>query len=64
LALTFVPDDPYEIRDRGFIYQQLDCHQIALSDYQYFIAHCPNDPAAELLKNQVNALSFEAITLH
>lgn len=64
LALTFVPDDPYEIRDRGFIYQQLDCHQIALSDYQYFIDHCPNDPAAELLKNQVNALSFEAITLH
>ncbi|MDE1314946.1 SirB1 family protein [Vibrio aestuarianus] len=64
LALTFVPDDPYEIRDRGFIYQQLDCYQIALSDYQYFIDNCPNDPAAELLKNQVNALSTRAITLH
>ncbi|EGR3921722.1 tetratricopeptide repeat protein [Vibrio cholerae] len=65
LALTFVPDDPYEIRDRGFIYQQLQCHQIAISDYQYFIEHCPNDPAAELLKTQVNALSHDSqVTLH
>lgn len=64
LALTFVPDDPYEIRDRGFIYQQLDCHQIAASDYQYFIDQCPDDPAAELLKTQVNALSHNLVTLH
>ena len=64
LALTFVPDDPYEIRDRGFIYQQLDCHQIALMDYQYFIDQCPDDPAAELLKNQVNAMRENAITVH
>ncbi|WP_099607537.1 SirB1 family protein [Vibrio coralliilyticus] len=64
LALTFVPDDPYEIRDRGFIYQQLDCHQVALTDYQYFIDQCPDDPAAELLKNQVNAMSETQVTLH
>jgi regulator of sirC expression with transglutaminase-like and TPR domain len=64
LALTFVPDDPYEIRDRGFIYQQLDCHQVALTDYQYFIDQCPDDPAAELLKNQVNAMSETPVVLH
>ncbi|WP_428771827.1 SirB1 family protein [Vibrio sp.] len=64
LALTFVPDDPYEIRDRGYIYQQLDCHQIALNDYQYFIDQCPDDPASELLKNQVTALSEDTVTLH
>lgn len=64
LALTFSPDDPYEIRDRGFIYQQLDCHQIALTDYQYFIDQCPDDPGAELLKNQVTAMSETQVTLH
>jgi len=64
LALTFVPDDPYEIRDRGFIYQQLDCHQVALTDYQYFIDQCPDDPAAELLKSQVNAMSATPVTVH
>lgn len=64
LALTFVPDDPYEIRDRGYIYQQLDCHQVAMSDYQFFIDNCPDDPAAELLKTQMHALSNNAVTLH
>lgn len=64
LALTFVPDDPYEIRDRGFIYQQLECHQIALTDYQYFIDQCPEDPAAELLKTQVNIMGRKEVVLH
>lgn len=64
LALSFVPDDPYEIRDRGFIYQQLDCHKMALTDYQYFIDQCPDDPAADLLKNQVHAMSQTQVTLH
>ncbi|BDU36294.1 putative Protein SirB1 [Vibrio nigripulchritudo MADA3029] len=64
LALTFVPDDPYEIRDRGFIYQQLDCHQVAVTDYQFFIDQCPDDPGAELLKAQVNSMSETRITIH
>lgn len=64
LALTFVPDDPYEIRDRGFIYQQLDCHQIAKTDFQFFIEQCPEDPAAELLKSQLRALDESVVTIH
>lgn len=64
IALSFVPDDPYEIRDRGFIYQQLDCYQVAVHDYEYFIEHCPDDPAAELLKTQVSMLTNTQVTLH
>ncbi|MDC0611097.1 SirB1 family protein [Vibrio sp.] len=64
IALGFVPDDPYEIRDRGFIYQQLECPQVAAIDYQYFIEQCPDDPAAELLKSQVSALESTRVTLH
>lgn len=64
LALSFMPDDPYEIRDRGFIYQQLDCPNVAISDYEYFIEHCPEDPAAELLKGQVNAMNQNRVVLH
>lgn len=64
LALTFVPDDPYEIRDRGFIYQQLDCHQVAATDYQYFIDQCPDDPASELLKSQVNVMNEKTVVVH
>lgn len=64
MALTFSPDDPYEIRDRGYIFQQLDCDRVAASDYEYFIEQCPDDPAAELLKLQVQVLTSEQQTLH
>lgn len=64
LALTFTPDDPYEIRDRGYIYQQLDCDWAAAEDYEYFIAQCPDDPAAELLRMQVKVLTAEAPIFH
>ncbi|AUI85544.1 hypothetical protein BS333_03690 [Vibrio azureus] len=64
LALTFVPDDPYEIRDRGFIFQQLECHQVAASDFQYFVDQCPDDPSSELLQTQINSMNEKQVTLH
>ncbi|CAH0534015.1 hypothetical protein VST7929_01897 [Vibrio stylophorae] len=64
LALRFSPDDPYEIRDRGFIFQQLDCYHAALSDFNYFIEHCPEDPAADILKAQVKLLAQQPLTIH
>lgn len=64
LALVLVPDDPYEIRDRGFIYQQLDCPQIAANDFQFFVEQCPNDPVTDLLKTQISDLNHTPVTLH
>lgn len=64
LALTFTPDDPYEIRDRGYIFQQLECDWAAAEDYEYFIAQCPNDPAAELLRLQVKVLTAQVPIFH
>ncbi|KJG15452.1 SirB1 family protein [Photobacterium angustum] len=64
LALLFSPGDPHEIRDRGYIYQQLDCNHAAAMDYSYFIEQCPEDPAADLLKTQVETLFDEPLILH
>lgn len=64
LALLINPEDPHEIRDRGYIYQQLDCCHAAAGNYSYFIEQCPEDPAADLLKLQVQALNAEPLTLH
>ncbi|WEM42932.1 tetratricopeptide repeat protein [Photobacterium sp. DA100] len=61
---AFRPGDPHEIRDRGYIYQQLECSHAAALDYEYFIEQCPEDPAAELLKLQVKELNKEPLTLH
>ncbi|XPE23925.1 hypothetical protein ACNKHM_29290 [Shigella sonnei] len=30
--ITIQPGNPYEIRDRGLIYAQLDCEHVALND--------------------------------
>ncbi len=64
LVLEFKPDDPYEIRDRGLIYQQLECDLAAALDYQYFIDHCPDDPASALLSLQMKKLNTDPLVLH
>lgn len=64
LLLEIEPDDPYEIRDRGFLFEQLDCHQLAVKDYEYFLKHCPDDPAVPLLKLQMKAIKDSRVVLH
>lgn len=64
LALNLTPNDPYEIRDRGFIYQQLDCVQVAIADFKYFIEQRPNDPVAKILQQQVKRMNKENVILH
>ncbi|MCE0799449.1 invasion regulator SirB1 [Buttiauxella sp. A2-C1_F] len=62
--LQFNPEDPYEIRDRGLIYAQLDCEHVALNDLSYFVEQCPEDPISEMIKAQINSISQKQITLH
>jgi len=57
LLVNLCPNDPYERRDRGFLLHQLDCTQVAIADYQYFIRKCPKDPATILLQAQLQQLS-------
>ncbi|MDA9556180.1 SirB1 family protein [Vibrio sp.] len=64
LALELNPDDPYERRDRGFIYQQLECHQVAQDDYEFFIDQRPDDPTTKVLKEQLNKSVIEPVTVH
>lgn len=63
-VLAFDPDDPYEIRDRGLIYAQLDCNHIAISDLSYFVEQCPEDPIAEMIKMQIHSIEQQRVTLH
>ncbi|MEM6159560.1 invasion regulator SirB1 [Erwinia sp. P6884] len=58
------PEDPYEIRDRGLIFAQLDCEHVALTDLTYFVEHCPEDPVSEMIKLQIHSIEQKQITLH
>ena len=62
--LQFNPEDPYEIRDRGLIYAQLECDHVALLDLNYFVEQCPEDPISEMIRAQINTISHKQITLH
>lgn len=62
--LIFEPDDPYEIRDRGLILAHLDCNHAALSDLNYFLEQCPEDPISEMIKIQIYSLDDQTIVFH
>ena len=64
VLLQIDPDDPYEIRDRGLIYAQLECEHIALTDLTYFVEQCPEDPVSEMIKVQIHAIEQKQVTLH
>ncbi len=64
VLLELDPDDPYEIRDRGLIYAQLECEHVALTDLTYFVEQCPEDPVSEMIKVQIHAIEQKQVTLH
>lgn len=64
LLLSLNPDDPLQRRDRGFLLHQLDCFKVAVDDYRYFVEQCPKDPAAQLLKIQLDNITLSEPTFH
>ncbi|WP_240791501.1 tetratricopeptide repeat protein [Psychromonas sp. SP041] len=66
ILLRLDPEDAFEVRDRGFLFQQLDCFQLACNDFTYFIEQCPEDPIVNLLKRQIKQMNNEhnAQTIH
>ena len=61
LLLRIDPDDAYEVRDRGFIFQQLDCFKLASSDFEFFIEKFPKDPIVILLRQQIKQMNIDEI---
>lgn len=64
VLLSLNPDDPMQRRDRGFLLHQLDCFKVAVDDYRYFVEKCPKDPAAQLLKIQLDNITLSNPTFH
>ncbi|WP_057832003.1 SirB1 family protein [Colwellia sp. TT2012] len=64
VILSLNPDDPLQRRDRGFLLHQLDCFKVAVDDYRYFVEQCPKDPAAKILKIQLENIDVGNNVLH
>ncbi|MBU2871185.1 tetratricopeptide repeat protein [Colwellia sp. E2M01] len=64
VLLSLNPNDPLQRRDRGFLLHQLDCFKVAVDDYRYFVEQCPKDPAAQILKIQLDKIDIANNVLH
>jgi regulator of sirC expression with transglutaminase-like and TPR domain len=62
--LTILPDHPGEHRDRGAIYQRLDCYRAALEDLRTYLALQPAADDAEAVRRQVIRLQSQAARLN
>jgi len=54
--LLLAPDHASELRDRGLLYEQLDCPGAACDDLERFLALAPEDPSAPAVRRRLGAL--------
>jgi regulator of sirC expression with transglutaminase-like and TPR domain len=51
--LLVQPELPQELRDRGLLYQQLECYSAARADLERFLALAPQDDSAEVVREKL-----------
>jgi len=49
-SLLLIPDAPRELRDRGILYQRLECFAAALRDFERYLELAPDDDAAAVIR--------------
>jgi regulator of sirC expression with transglutaminase-like and TPR domain len=62
--LQLNPDDPEEIRDRGLIYEQLECWSAARADLEQFLALAPKHPSAKNVRVRLAGVEQKTTQLH
>ncbi len=61
--LLLAPDTPRELRDRGILYQRLECFAAALQDFERYLHLAPDDEAAHLIRDLLPELHRQAAQL-
>jgi regulator of sirC expression with transglutaminase-like and TPR domain len=62
--LLVTPGSPSELRDRGLLWEQLECFGPALGDLERFLALAPGAPEAGAIRARVEALRGRAAAIH
>jgi regulator of sirC expression with transglutaminase-like and TPR domain len=62
--MVLTDSDPYEIRDRGYLLQNLKCDELAIKDFETFIEECPDDPSIELIQSQIEEMDMPVRIIH
>jgi len=61
--LLLRPDAPRELRDRGILYQQLECFAAAVRDLERYLQLAPNDEGADAVRIMLPDLQRQAAKL-
>lgn len=62
--IQLLPDEPGEVRDRGLLYEALECWDAARADLRHFLEVCPDDPSAAKIRERLETLDGRESTLH
>jgi len=62
--LLVEPELASELRDRGLLYEQLECFAAARADLERFLAMAPDDPTAAVIRQRLIDLGRSGATLH
>jgi len=62
--LLLQPDTPLELRDRGLVYERLECFAAAAHDLERFLQLAPEDESAPAIRERLRALRAGPNRLH
>jgi regulator of sirC expression with transglutaminase-like and TPR domain len=62
--LLLDPDAPLELRDRGVVFERLECFGAALADFERFLALAPDDESAPAVRAKLSGLEHQVLRLH
>jgi regulator of sirC expression with transglutaminase-like and TPR domain len=63
-SLLVRPDAALEIRDRGILYQHLECFGAAADDLERFLELAPQHESATAIRKTLSALRGRSTTIH
>jgi len=61
--LLLAPETPRELRDRGILYQRLECFAAALRDFERYLQLAPDDDTADVIRSTLPELQRQAASL-
>jgi regulator of sirC expression with transglutaminase-like and TPR domain len=62
--LLLAPDSPTELRDRGLVFEKLECFAAAAQDLERFLKQAPDDETAPAIRDRLRALRARPQRLH
>lgn len=62
--MALVPAETDELRDRGLVFQELECFRAALTDFEHYLKASPAAPDAEAIRSRVVEMRKAAARLN